>query len=67
MKNSLIVPESESRVIGVLSGWDRLTFRGSCPLFMFLDGMLKWLLHRGIRLTEFSAWALAMSHAMKRA
>ncbi|MHC4405925.1 MAG: hypothetical protein ACYTG0_40305, partial [Planctomycetota bacterium] len=67
MRNSLIVVENESRVIGVLSGWDRLVFRGCCPLFAFLDGMLKWLLHMGIGLTGYSKWALAMSDAMKRA
>jgi hypothetical protein len=67
MKNTLIVTQSQSRVIGVLSGWDRLIFRGGCPWFMFLDGMFNWLLHLGIRLTEFSSWALAMSDALKRA
>ena len=67
MKNSLILAQAPSRVIGVLEGWDRLVFRGCCPLFMFVDGMLKWLLHMGIRLTEFSQWALATSDAMKRA
>jgi len=67
MKNSLILAQDASRVIGVLKGWDRLVFRGCCPLFMFVDGMLKWLLHMGIRLTEFSQWALATSEAMKLA
>lgn len=67
MKNSLIVARNQSRVVGVLSGWDRLVFRGACPLFMFVDGMLKWLLHMGIRLTEFSDWALDMTEQMKRA
>ena len=60
MKNSLIVARNESQVIGVLSGWDRIIFRGCCPLFAFLDGMLKWLLHMGIWLTDYSQWALAM-------
>lgn len=67
MNDNLIVARNASRVIGVLEGWDRLVFRGCCPLFLFVDGMLKWLLHMGIRLTEFSQWALATSEAMKRA
>ena len=67
MKNSLVLAQDPSRVIGVLEGWDRLVFRGCRPLFLFVDGMLKWLLHMGIRLTEFSQWALATSDAMKRA
>jgi hypothetical protein len=67
MRNSLIVAENESRVIGELSGWDRLVFRGCCPLFAFVDGMLRWLLHMGIWLTEYSKWALAMTDAMKKA
>jgi hypothetical protein len=67
MKDNLIVAENSSQVIGVLSGWDRVVFRGCCPLFAFLDGMLKWLLHMGIWLTDYSKWALAMSDAMKRA
>jgi hypothetical protein len=52
MKNSLIVAPNESQVIGVLSGWDRIILRGCCPLFAFVDGMLKWLLHMGIWLTD---------------
>ena len=67
MKNSLIVAQDQSQVIGVLSGWDRVVFRGCCPLFAFVDGMLKWLLHMGIWLTDYSKWALAMSDAMKKA
>ena len=39
MKNGLIVARNASNVIGVLEGWDRLVFRGCCPLFMFVDGM----------------------------
>ena len=67
MKNSLIVAQNESQVIGVLSGWDRIIFRGCCPLFAFVDGMLKWLLHMGIWLTDYSKWALTMTDAMKKA
>jgi len=67
MKNNLIVAHNESRVIGVLSGWDRLVFRGCCPMLAFLDGMLKWLLHMSIWLKNYSEWALALSNDMKRA
>lgn len=67
MKNRLIVTRNEPQVIGVLSGWDRMIFRGCCPLFAFVDGMLKWLLHMGIWLTDYTQWALAMTDAMKKA
>jgi len=67
MKNSDIVAQNESHVIGVLSGWDRLVFRGCCPMLAYLDGMLMWTLRMGILLKDYSQWALALSDAMKRA
>lgn len=67
MKNSDIVAQNRSHVIGVLNGWDRLVFRGCCPMLAYLDGMLLWILRTGILLKDYSKWALALSDAMKRA
>jgi len=67
MKNSDIVAQNKSHVIGVLSGWDRLVFRGCCPMLAYLDAMLLWTLRMGILLKDYSQWALALSDAMKRA
>lgn len=67
MKNSDIVAQNRSQVIGVLSGWDRLVFRGCCPMLAYLDGMLMWTLRMGVLLKDYSEWALALSDAMKRA
>ena len=67
MKNNLIVRQNETRVAGVLSGWDRLVFRGCGSLLSYLDAMLLWTLRAGILLKDYSERALALSGEMKRA
>lgn len=67
MNNTDIVTQNESRVAGVLSGWDRLVYRACCPMMAYLDGMLMWTLRLGILLKDYSEWALALSGAMKQA
>ena len=67
MKNNLIVRENESRVAGVLSGWDRLVFRGCGTMLSYLDAMLLWTLRVGILLKDYSERALALSQEMKQA
>jgi len=67
MKNFPIVARNSSNVIGVLTGWDRLVFRGCIPMLSYLDAMLLFLRHWGILLKDYSEWALDLSDKMKRA
>jgi hypothetical protein len=67
MKNSSIVAHNFSNVVGVLTGWDRLVFRGSIPLLNYLDAMLIFLRRIGVLLKDYSEWALALSKELKEA
>jgi hypothetical protein len=67
MKNWSIVARDFPEVIGVLSGWDRLVFRGCIPLLRYLDAMLLFIRHMGILLKDYSDWALHLSDELKRA
>jgi hypothetical protein len=67
VKDSLIVARNSDKVIGVLSGWDRVVFRGSVPMLNYLDAMLLFLRHVGVLLKDYSEWALNLSNELKRA
>jgi DNA-binding PadR family transcriptional regulator len=67
MKDCPIVARNSSSVIGVLSGWDRLVFRGCIPMLSYLDAMLLFLRHLGILLKDYSEWALRLSDELKQA
>jgi hypothetical protein len=67
MKNCSIVARNSASVIGVLSGWDRLVFRGCISMLSYLDAMLLFLRHLGIFLKDYSEWALRLSTELKQA
>lgn len=54
-------------VTGVLSGFDRLIFRGTIRQLAHLNGMHSYLAVRRVRLTEFGAHVQAMSEQLKAA
>jgi hypothetical protein len=55
------------KVIGVLSGFDRLIFRGYLRELSFVQGLFMYLCWRKIRLTEFGRFAHHLSEQIKRA
>jgi len=55
------------QVIGVLSGFDRLIFRGYLRELSFVKGLFMYLCWRKIRLTEFGRFAQALTEAIKDA
>lgn len=62
-----IVAQNEAQVTGVLSGWDRLVFRG-CPAGLaYLEVMSYFLRRTGILLKKYAEWSLNLSEAMKQA
>jgi hypothetical protein len=62
-----IVAQNEAHVTGVLSGWDRLVFRGCLTSLAYLEAMSYFLRRMGIMLKDYAEWALEMSEAMKQA
>jgi hypothetical protein len=53
-----------SEIKGVLSGWDRLRFRGTLRLISSLRGMGAYLATRRILLKDFKAWSMGLTDAV---
>jgi hypothetical protein len=57
----------EDKVTGILSGFDRLVFRGGIRLLGSVQGMAHFLCLQGIRLKEFGGYAQEATEQLKRA
>lgn len=56
-----LVPKYSDHVIGELSGWDRLVFRGTLRMLAFAGGMARYLSRVGTLLKNFGEHAQAMT------
>ena len=54
--NAFIQKHSQ-KIIGVLSGWDRIVFRGTLRLVANLAGMNQYLSYMGILMKDFKEYA----------
>ena len=61
------VSRFKSQVTGVLSGFDRLVFRGSLIPLIRPRGMYSFLTRAGVRLLDFKSFVLKTSEAVKEA
>jgi hypothetical protein len=61
------VQQHRSDVIGVLSGFDRLVFRGTVRPVAYAEGMRRFLSAKGVLLKDFGAFAEAASSRVKQA
>jgi hypothetical protein len=59
-----LVPQNADRVIGELSGWDRLTYRGTLRMLAFAGGMARYLSRVGVLLKDFGDHAQAMTEQL---
>jgi hypothetical protein len=57
----------EPQVKGVLSGFDRVRFRGTLRWLANLRGMLVWLCHTNILLKDFRDYAMGLTDRIKQA
>lgn len=61
------VQKFADRVLGVLSGFDRLVLRGTLRQIAFVHGMNRYLLRRELRFKDFGDFAQACTEQLKRA
>ena len=54
-------------VKGVLSGWDRIRFRGSLRPLSYVDGMMKFLSNLSVLLKDFRVWAQSLTDLQRKA
>ena len=62
-----LVPKNAEHVIGVLSGWDRLVFRGTLRMLAYAGGMAAYLSRIGTLLKDFGDHAQAMTDQLIQA
>lgn len=54
-----------SQVVGALSGWDRIRFRGTSRVLAVVPGLFSWLVEQGILLKQFKGFALGLTDRLK--
>jgi hypothetical protein len=59
------IKRHERNIIGVLSGWDRVRFRGTMRLLSSVGGLMAWLSDRRVRLMEFKPFAMELTATLK--
>lgn len=55
------------KIIGVLSGFDRLVLRGSLRRISFPEGMMSFLWHKQVLLKEFKSYTQSVTEQLKEA
>tara|TARA_B100001013_G_scaffold337293_1_gene257282 strand:- start:83 stop:1726 length:1644 start_codon:yes stop_codon:yes gene_type:complete len=52
-------------ITGVLSGWDRIRFRGTIRMLAYATGMLGWLGDQRVLLKNFDSFAMRLTHSLR--
>jgi len=61
-----LVTKYADQVTGTLSGWDRLVFRGYFQMLATVGGLVAWLGHLGVALTDFAKHAQEYTERLKK-
>lgn len=61
------ISKHDESVIGVLSGWDRIVFRGTLRILCVVTGMMEYLNHASVLLRDFGSHAEAMTATLLKA
>jgi hypothetical protein len=61
------IKKHESHIVGTLSGWDRVRFRGTIRMLAAVPGLMAWLTENQVRLTGFKQFGLDLTARLKAA
>jgi hypothetical protein len=59
------ITKHQSQVVGMLSGWDRVRFRGTLRVLAAVPGLFTWLLEQHVLLKNFKPFALELTGRLK--
>jgi hypothetical protein len=59
------IEKHQSEVVGVLSGWDRVRFRGTIRVLSTVRGLFSWMNEQHVLLKEFRGFAMALTERLK--
>ena len=60
------IRKHQQDIIGSLSGWDRVRFRGTIRMIAYVDGLLGWLNDRRVLLKHFKPFVEGLTDTLKR-
>lgn len=59
------IEKHQQQIVGVLSGWDRMRFRGTFRVLSVVPGLFTWLNEQHVLLKEFKGFAMALTDRLK--
>ena len=59
------IKKHDRDIIGVLSGWDRVRFRGTILMLAYVDGLLGWLSERKVLHKHFKSFSIELTESVK--
>lgn len=59
------IKKHEAQVRGVISGWDRIRFRGTLRVLAVVPGLVSWLGEQGVLLKQFGDFSLGLTETLK--
>jgi hypothetical protein len=60
------IKKHQRDIIGVLSGWDRVRFRGTIRMLAYIDGLLGWLNHMRVLFKDFKQFSMELTDSLKQ-
>jgi hypothetical protein len=60
------ISKHQRDIIGTLSGWDRVRFRGTIRMLAYTGGLLGWLNDQRVLFKDFRAFSLALTATLKQ-
>lgn len=60
------ISKHQQDIIGTLSGWDRIRFRGTIRMLAYAGGLLTWLSDRRVLLKQFKTFSLGLTDTLKQ-
>jgi len=60
------ISKHQRDIIGTLSGWDRIRFRGTIRMLAYTGGLLGWLADQRVLLKHFNTFSLGLTATLKQ-
>lgn len=60
------IKKHDRDIIGVLSGWDRIRFRGTIRMLAYASGLFGWLCERNVPLKHFKSFSTHLTASLKQ-
>jgi hypothetical protein len=59
------IKNHRAQILGTLSGWDRVRFRGTLRVLSVVPGLFSWLSEQGVLLKDFKGFAMGLTDQLR--